>query len=445
MYLAFPNFHFFNSIAICPENETHGVKCFLFDTSGNPCFHSDKQHLYVPLINNHKYVVYNSLKTRNGQITYFASNVEMQKCLITELGTPQIFPYSLAPAISNYWIPHRTPEIMLPSKIDVGNQSSVLKLRGGEKLPKIFKVENFEVQKLLSVIRSLNILSQDANHQKCTLASRNVRSSLCIFCCTRSMILRIRSSKGRQSIKPIEVESYLTQLSTNSLADSLEAWTQDLAFCCPTYEEKFKFLEIENPDFAFESVNSWIKENDTEKLQAVFISFKKDAKLNILKSSIGANNSLWKCKTVLQENCIYFFQDDKMYSIMNNKVEQCNNVFIDKCQFVLIEKYVQNTIVNNDNLIYDGSDIKKLTDITKSRTIDRHKKGTYCLDYLLINEIISISATHGNDEELNEPPEHLNANKLGDNDHDKKRNAMRQRTIDHHEKGTYCMFRPFTH
>ena len=67
------------------------------------------------------------------------------------------------------------------------------------------------------------------------------------------------------------------------------------------------------------------------------------------------------------------------------------------------------------------------------------------LDYLLINEIISISATHGNDEELNEPPEHLNANKLGDNDHDKKRNAMRQRTIDHHEKGTYCMFRPFTH
>ena len=384
MYLAFPNFHFFNSIAICPENETHGVKCFLFDTSGNPCFHSDKQHWYVPLIHNHKYVVYNSLKTRNGQITYFASNVEMQKYLIAELGTPQIFPYSLTPAISNYWIPHRTPEIMLPSKIDVGNQSSVLKLRGGAKLPKIFKVDNFEVQKLLSVIRSLDILSQDANHQKCTLASRNVRSSLCIFCCTRSMILRIRSSKGRQYIKPIEVQNYLTQLSTNSLADSLEAWTQDLAFCCPTYEEKFKFLEIENPELAIECVDSWIKENDTDKLQAVFISFKKDAKLNLV-SSIGVNNSLWKCRTILQENCILFYQNEKMYSIENNKVEPCNNVLFDKCKFVLIEKCAGNACIINDNLIYDGSDIKKLTDITTSRTKDRHKKGTLYVrfDYLL--------------------------------------------------------------
>ena len=81
---------------------------------------------------------------------------------------------------------------------------SVLKLRGGATHPKFLNTENENFKNLLTVLRSLDILILQHNHEKCKLAKQNTKDSLCEFCLIRSLIIRSNSLKGRTKINPVE-------------------------------------------------------------------------------------------------------------------------------------------------------------------------------------------------------------------------------------------------
>ena len=50
----------------------------------------------------------------------------------------------------------------------------------------------------------LDILTENVNHDKCCLTKKDIKKNLCDFCLIRSLVIRSRSSKGRNSIKPVE-------------------------------------------------------------------------------------------------------------------------------------------------------------------------------------------------------------------------------------------------
>ena len=60
------------------------------------------------------------------------------------------------------------------------------KLRGGAKMMPMFaKTEDLELQKLITLMRSLGVWKQSSQPSKCSLSTKNVRPSLCHFCLTR--------------------------------------------------------------------------------------------------------------------------------------------------------------------------------------------------------------------------------------------------------------------
>ena len=88
--------------------------------------------------------------------------------------------------------------------LDLENQST--KLKGGACQSKEnFKLKQFvskveEYNSVLNFVRSSKVFEQFNTHIKCPV------KNLCSFCLLRSLIYRINSSKGRQTIVPVEVE-----------------------------------------------------------------------------------------------------------------------------------------------------------------------------------------------------------------------------------------------
>merc|ERR1711884_45682 len=78
----------------------------------------------------------------------------------------------------------------------------VPKLRGGAILPKYFDTHSQRTRDILTVLRSLDVLTQPHGHPKCEL---NSKSELCKFCLIRSMVIKSRSNKGPKKMKPIEI------------------------------------------------------------------------------------------------------------------------------------------------------------------------------------------------------------------------------------------------
>ena len=81
-----------------------------------------------------------------------------------------------------------------------------MKLKGGAGQSKeSFKVKQFvskieEYNAVLNLLRSSNLFEQFNSHNKCPV------NNLCSFCLLRSLIYRVNSCKGRQTIVPVEVE-----------------------------------------------------------------------------------------------------------------------------------------------------------------------------------------------------------------------------------------------
>ena len=84
-----------------------------------------------------------------------------------------------------------------------------MKLKGGGRKEKEdLKVKKFtskreEINSVLNLIRSSSIFeSLNAKHTKCLV------NQFCNFCMLRSAIYRINLAKGRQCIKPVELECW---------------------------------------------------------------------------------------------------------------------------------------------------------------------------------------------------------------------------------------------
>ena len=71
------------------------------------------------------------------------------------------------------------------------------KLKGGGKKPKSLLTDDKEVELELTFLRSLDLLTEGSDHNKCELAKINAKKSLCNFCLLRSLVIRSRNPKGR--------------------------------------------------------------------------------------------------------------------------------------------------------------------------------------------------------------------------------------------------------
>ena len=91
-----------------------------------------------------------------------------------------------------------------------------LKLCEGARL-KIFDTDNEEMCQVLSLLRSLRVFHQFESHEKCKLKPTKLKESLCDFCLIRSLVLKSKSSTGRQLIKPVE---FLCSSSINTVLPS---------------------------------------------------------------------------------------------------------------------------------------------------------------------------------------------------------------------------------
>ena len=81
----------------------------------------------------------------------------------------------------------------------------VLKLRGGATQPKFLNTENDHLKNIITVLRSLDILILQHNHDKCKLSQQNTKDDLCQFCLIRSLVIRSNSLKGRTKLNPVEL------------------------------------------------------------------------------------------------------------------------------------------------------------------------------------------------------------------------------------------------
>ena len=78
------------------------------------------------------------------------------------------------------------------------------KLKGGGKKPKVLLTDDIEIEHELTILRSLDLLTEEGDHKKCELTKYDAKTNLCMFCLLRSTVIRSRKSKGRTKIQPIE-------------------------------------------------------------------------------------------------------------------------------------------------------------------------------------------------------------------------------------------------
>ena len=101
--------------------------------------------------------------------------------------------------------------VFIPAKLCQLPQAPRLQLRGGgnpPKGPKYAKTNDHELQKLLTLIRSLG-LWKSLEHDKCPLAETKIRDNLCSFCLTRSLMVKLNMRDGRTKLIPTEVMKIL--------------------------------------------------------------------------------------------------------------------------------------------------------------------------------------------------------------------------------------------
>ena len=113
-----------------------------------------------------------------------------------------------------------------------------LKLKGGgtDNLKvKRFTSDNNNVNLALNALRSSSLLNIYSEHKKCAA------KTFCNFCLLRSIVFKINSSKGRQSLQPIEVEGQLNNCDNLSVIEILNR------FIINSTQSVSSFLNAINP------------------------------------------------------------------------------------------------------------------------------------------------------------------------------------------------------
>ena len=203
-YIKLPTYSNFFNIAICPI-DTQVTLCYIVDKEETISVNSDSDYTYLPFLPGHLYIMYRG-KGREERVTYFKSEQNMWDYVKPILGTDNGRFFLHEYIISKDWVPHLTPEIHYPEVSHNERLKTVPKLRGGVNKPKVLLTESIgmEMEQVLTLLRSLDILTEHGNHDKCMLTKKDVKRNLCEFCLIRSLVIRSKSSKGRNHIKPVE-------------------------------------------------------------------------------------------------------------------------------------------------------------------------------------------------------------------------------------------------
>ena len=121
-----PNFEGYSNIAFCPQNISSSVFCYLFRKSGGPPSRMEGNVTYLPLFAGHLYIMYDSQCQSEKKVNYFESEEDMKKYLITQMGSPRVYPYPVNAQVDSgkWWVPHLTPAITYVQPCTVFEESS---------------------------------------------------------------------------------------------------------------------------------------------------------------------------------------------------------------------------------------------------------------------------------------------------------------------------------
>ena len=273
-----------------------------------------------------------------------------------------------------------------------------LKLKGGGKpyLPKFPKTDNQELQKLLTLTRSLEVWKR-LEHQKCPLTDIK---KMCSFCLTRSLMVKLNMSKGRKALIPTEVSRILpggvdmrTMLSnliteiSKSYPDVSDTILTNL-HCTECSEEivpgarNNSFVDLkthkQNEDLTIlvnkleMDVRTSHRENcDGEILDLnqniLFISSDTGMRLRLSKPINFFGKSL-RCKAVITETGQYFSSYDLWYQVCNETITNLQDEIVSDVLMVTFEADSEIFYSNEESIIYQGLDYQKIIQIG-----DRHR------------------------------------------------------------------------
>ena len=222
MFIKFPNYKTFANIAICPtdsgKDEFHVIDC------GEGVFIdfvslSDGTSTCIPYRPGHMYVMYRGKDGEDVCAYVFKSEFEMKEYFKQYYGVPHIsgtciqnIPLFLVgdPAKVPVFVEFEVTKSE-KSKKNIKNEKSKknikpenyknnLKLRGGADVPKYLSIEGQNANNLLTIMRSLDLMIQHEDHEKCPLT----KATLCELCLMRSLVIRSKSVKARKTIDPVE-------------------------------------------------------------------------------------------------------------------------------------------------------------------------------------------------------------------------------------------------
>ena len=282
----------------------------------------------------------------------------------------------------------------------------VLKLRGGATHPKFLNTENDHLKNLITVLRSLDILILQHNHNKCKLSQQKTINDLCQFCLIRSLVIRSNSLKGRTKLNPVElsgsnfedlddtlpfktiIKHVFISLFEDSATSFLEEYFWTIWDCLACFQDNATaYIDFTHAQFKDKDVSDlldiWEKDFNDNHGQHFDVS-KANEKANVffVASDVGVKvvptkilvlgGRKWRCKSIIGSSQSLFYCNKTYYIVGKDE----NTIFADKSVnnaiFIAFEIFQENTIVLDDNLAYIGNENKKILSTFDKRKEDRH-------------------------------------------------------------------------
>ena len=104
-------------------------------------------------------------------------------------------------------------------------------MKGGAKVEKVkkFSSKTDQINTVLNCLRSCKVFEQFSNHGKCVVGNN------CSFCLLRSLMFKISSTKGRQTITPVELKSQINSENLQSSSLVLEHVLENINSSYPPF------------------------------------------------------------------------------------------------------------------------------------------------------------------------------------------------------------------
>ena len=282
-----------------------------------------------------------------------------------------------------------------------------LKLRGGSRV-KIFDTTHDEIDKMLTLFRSLAVFDKFEEHKKCQLSNKNPRHSLCSFCLMRSIIFKSKISQGRQLIKPVEILCNMPlDIIKAPYYEVANTFIGNISECVPKFKDmvatswicsKCKLPQTLTPEFCInldqESYSRQIenlidmKSKEMQKRHScqskdsdVRLTFDENTDVCVFHSSLGMDVDLskpilfggisWKCVSAISKIKSVFLVSNHWNYCENKQLKIQDNTFFTDVIIAAYQKIeTRRKNLSNDSLCYVGDELIRLRNLIG----DRHRK-----------------------------------------------------------------------